>query len=123
MSLDVRPEIENMVRQRAAAEGVSIDDLLARTFAPGKKLQPAGDPVEHVRQLLVRWQSEDRTPIMPPVPLRNGETPTQALFRSWKEEDARMTEEEKEAEDLLWEDIEKGLNENRSTLRLRRLPR
>jgi|SRR5579871_433012 len=80
MTLDVSPEIEIMIRQRAAAEGVSINDLLARTFAPDKE-SPAGDPIERVRQLLSRWQAEDHTPIVPPIPAQNGETLTQALFR------------------------------------------
>ena len=120
MSLDVSPEIENMVRQRAAAEGVSINDLLARTFAPEKE-PPVSEPIERVQQLLARWQAEDHTPIVPPMPTQSRETPTQALFRKWEEEDAHMTEEEKEAEDRLWEDIEKGIDENRGKLLLRRL--
>lgn len=34
MSLDLSPEVEHAVRERAAAEGVSVEDLLARAFAP-----------------------------------------------------------------------------------------
>jgi hypothetical protein len=34
LSLDLNPEIESSVREYAAAEGISIDDLLARHFPP-----------------------------------------------------------------------------------------
>lgn len=34
---------------------------------------------------------------------------TQTLFEMWAEEDARMTNEERDAEDRLWEKIEEGL--------------
>ena len=75
---------------------------------------------EQVHVLLAQWQAEDKTPLRLPIPTRQDETPTQALFRKWAEEDVRMTEEEKEAEDRLWEDIEKGMGENHLTFGLRR---
>ena len=43
MSLELSPEIETTVREYAAAEGVSIDDLMARYFPPRRV--PAEDPV------------------------------------------------------------------------------
>ena len=120
MSLDLSPEVETVVRDRAQALGVSVNDLLARTFAPEKtEAKTVNDPEAHIQALLARWQTEDNTPILPPIPTLPGETPTQALFRKWAEEDARMTDEEREAEDQLWEDIDKGLRENGGKLRLR----
>jgi hypothetical protein len=74
------------------------------------------DPRDRVHELLVQWQTEDRTPLRSPMPARPGETPTQALFRKWAEEDARMSDEEKDAEDRLWAEIEKGIQENRLAL-------
>jgi len=74
------------------------------------------DSRDRVRELLAQWQTEDRTPLRSPIPARPGETPTQALFRKWEEEDARMSDEEKDAEDRLWEDIEKGIQEGRLAL-------
>jgi len=82
---------------------------IAGEAAPEKKVNDSRD---HVRTLLAQWQAEDRTPLRTPPPTRAGETPTRALFRKWAEEDADMTEEEKDAEDQLWEDIEKGIKEN-----------
>jgi hypothetical protein len=78
-----------------------------------------GDPGQHVRALLTQWQSEDRTPLRMPA-TTPGETPTQALFRKWAAEDANMSDEEKEAEDRLWEDIEQGNRENQLALSRRR---
>ena len=86
MSLDLSPEVENVVRERAEALGVSVNDLLARTFAPEKtEAKLVSDPQAHVRALLARWQAEDNTLTLPPVPTRPGETPTQALFKKWEE--------------------------------------
>jgi|SRR5579872_81148 len=119
MSIELSPEVEHAVRERAAAEGVSINDLLARTFVPEKRDErTTQDPRERVRALLAELQARDNTPRLPPIPTREGETPTQALFRKWQEEDANMTEEEIEAEERLWQEIEQGLNENPRTLRL-----
>src|SRR5437879_6466677 len=122
MSLDISPELESAVRERAAAEGVSVNDLLARTF--GRDLQettPRHDPKAHVQSLLDKWQAADNTPVMAPNPSLPGETPTQALFRKWREEDAHMTDKQKDEEDKLWEDIEKALKENRLTFDRRSL--
>ena len=43
MPLDIAPEIENIVREYAEAEGISINDLLARCFPPRRI--PPDDPV------------------------------------------------------------------------------
>jgi chromosome condensin MukBEF MukE localization factor len=80
----------------------------------------AASAQEKVRALLRRWQAQDNTPVVAAGPEpRPGETTTEALFRKWNEEDARMTDEEREAEDRLWREVEDGLAENRG-LRLRR---
>ncbi len=121
MSLDLSPEIEKMIRERAAAEGVSVNDLLARAFAPDKIQTPPTDPTEQVLAMLAQWQAQDHTPLRTPIPTRPGETPTQALFRKWAEEDAHMTDDDREAEDRLWEDLEQSLKENGRAIRLRRL--
>ena len=54
MPLDVAPEVESTVREYAAAEGVSIDELLARHFPPRRVADD--DPVlqflnERLRQI------------------------------------------------------------------------
>lgn len=115
MSIDLTREVESWVRQRAAAEGVSVNDLLARTFAPEKQeAQSISDPKAHVQALRAKWQTDDQTPELPPVPMRQGETPTEALFRTWEEEDASLTDEERQAEDRLWEEFQKNINAERT---------
>ncbi len=122
MSLELSPEVEKVVRERAAQEGVSVDDLLARTFLVlQEKALSIGDPKERVRALLTKWQTEDNTPLMPPISTRNGETPTQALFRKWEEEDTKMTEEERQAEDRLWDDIQQDIDAERARAGMRTL--
>ena len=51
---------------------------------------------------------------MPDIPTRN-------LFARWAEEDANMTDAEREAEDRLWDDLEKSLREARVGVRMREL--
>ena len=63
---------------------------------------------------LHQWQKETQTQMEP-------EIPTQELFAQWAEEDAHMTEEERQAESKLWEEFEKGINDNRATLGMRQL--
>jgi hypothetical protein len=117
MSLDLRPEVERIVRERAAAEGVSVDDLLARTFAAASN---AGEAERRVRALLAQWQAEDRTPAAPSPHAPGSAPPGEALFARWRELDAAMTDEEREAEDRLWEEVQRGLDETRALLGMRR---
>lgn len=63
---------------------------------------------------LRQWQAQDHTRLMP--------TRTAAeLFAEWDEEAARMTEEERQAEDHLWADFQMGINETRAHLGMRQL--
>jgi hypothetical protein len=69
----------------------------------------------------VQWQAQDNTSILPPVPTRPGETPTQALFRKWEEEDATMTPEERKQEEKLWEEFQRSINAERAKAGMRTL--
>ena len=60
------------------------------------------DVEEEIDAKLRQWQEQDGVKLMPDIPARE-------LFAQWAEKDARMTDEEREAEDRLWEDIEKSL--------------
>lgn len=99
-----------------ATNQVTRAELEARRQAQLEQIPSPANPKERVCALLAKWRTEDNTPTPSPIPTRNGETPTQALFRKWEEEDSAMTEEEREAEDRLWQDIEKSLHENRFNL-------
>lgn len=63
---------------------------------------------------LHQWQSETQTQTTP-------EVSTRELFDQWAQEDANMTEEQRQAESQLWEEFEKGINENRAVLGMRQL--
>jgi pimeloyl-ACP methyl ester carboxylesterase len=71
-------------------------------------------PEECARQLLAEHL---------PILTNNGagEDPTLALFAQWEQEDAQKTPEEIADEDRLWQEFEKGINETRSALGMRRL--
>jgi hypothetical protein len=107
LSLELDTEVERLVRQRAEAAGLSVNELLARTFSP--------TPEQRVRALLAQWQAADRTagPVI--------DATADELVERWRAEDAAMTEEEREAEDRLWVEVVRGLNETRKALGMRRL--
>ena len=124
LTIELTPEQESRLAAVARQKGLAPAQLAQRLVTehlPDNLPDVTGAaPAERVRALLTEWQAQDNTPTLPPVPKREGETQTEALFRKWEEEDAAMTEAERETEDRLWEEIEKGLAEN-SGLRLRRL--
>jgi hypothetical protein len=122
MSLDISPEIEDIILERAREEGVSVNDLLAQAFAPEKHTVATPLPTEpkaRVQAILAQLQAVDNTPQMPPIETLSGETPTRAMFREWEAEAANMTDEEREAEDRLWADIEMSILENGRKLKRR----
>ena len=73
---------------------------------------PTPNPIEKMRQKLQKWQEEDNTPHPQPVPARSGLTLTVTLFEQWAEEDAKMTDAEREAEERAWEGFEEALVRN-----------
>lgn len=122
MSLELSLEVENMVREKATEEGVSIEELLRRTFASEKSYAPhLLPPKERVQALLALWQAEDHSPMQSPVLARNDETPTRTLFLKWEEEDAHLTVSEREAEALFWEEFQESLNTERERSGMRKL--
>ncbi len=113
MALELSPEIEAAVRERAAAEGLTVNDLLARLFAP--RLPDAflsdarPDASVAVQTLLALWQAQEDAPLALPSPARNGgmTTPTRnggapPALPQQETEDGSPTETERDAEDRLW---------------------
>jgi hypothetical protein len=119
LTIELNPEEEARLASAAASAGLEPAVLARKLLAERLPIATPVSPQEKVRALLRQWQAQDNTPVIAgPEPLP-GETTTEALFRKWDEEDARMTEEEREAEDRLWSEVEQGLAENHG-LRLRR---
>jgi hypothetical protein len=132
LTIELNPDEEARLASAAASAGLEPAALARKLLAERLPGLPAGaadsngsagmSPQEKVRALLAKWQAQDNTPIVAgPVALLPGETTTQALFRKWDEEDARMTDEEREAAERLWEEFQQGVNETRDALGMRRV--
>jgi hypothetical protein len=98
MSLELAPDIERRVQEYAAAEGVSIEELIDRAF-PSVAETPE-QTRERVQALLARRYEETGDTPVPHKPLAE-------LFAEWDAEDAKMTPEERQAEREFWEDYER----------------
>ena len=118
MTLTVSPQTEARLFEVARQEGIdpgALIDKWVREYgsAAGANSPQSSDPQEHVRALLTQWQAADQTPLIDTVKPREGETPTEALFRQWEEEDAAMTPDDQEADTKLWMEYQQGINEER----------
>lgn len=91
MALDLAPAVEKTIQRRAAAEGATPSDFLARLLNVSA---PATAPNINA---------------------------TEALFRQWDEEDAHMTEEERQEEDAFWDKFTQGVDESRRAAGMRLL--
>ena len=91
MPLNLAPEIEDAVRERAAEAGATPTEYLARLLNVSV---PA---------------------IAPNI------NATEALFRQWDAEDANMMDAEREEEDQFWEKFAHNIDEERRTAGMRLL--
>ena len=67
MSLETSPEIENVVRERAAVEGLSVNELLARALASDESAKAAkSDPAASVKALLAGGRPRMLLPLRHP---------------------------------------------------------
>jgi hypothetical protein len=139
LTLHLSPEEEAQLAEAAAQEGLDPAALAHRFVSQQLLSNPSGikrsakingnalDPSDRampnlqesswedaIQTRLRRWQEQDRTPLRPSISAHE-------LFAQWAQEDARMTEEEREAEDRFWEEFLKGLNETRHSLGMRTL--
>jgi hypothetical protein len=89
VSLDLEPDVERAVRERAAAEGATASEFIARLL---KRRDAAPEPEADA---------------------------TEALFRQWDEEDAHMTDEERREEDRFWQEFARGINADRAAAGMR----
>ncbi len=127
LHIDLTPEQEARIHAAAHQNGIAPAEVVKRLveehlppLSPDQESAP-NDSKAHVRALLAQWQAQDSTPRRLPIPTRNGETPTEALFRKWEEEDAAMTEEEHEAADRFWEEFQQEIDAERAKAGMRTL--
>jgi hypothetical protein len=117
MSLDVSPQSEAILREEAEQEGVSIDELIRRTFGKAKftrQIATANPEKERVFALMHKWQREYG------MPVRSNGKPHRALAElsaQWEAEDANLTDSEREAERQYWEERERQY-ENRPHIQI-----
>ena len=111
VTIALSPFEESQLCLKARQLGLPPTELIKRWITENP---PAMTPEEKVAAKLREWQEPDKAFLAP-------EIPAQVLFAQWAEEDALMTDEEKEEADRLWERFEKRINETRSTLGMRLL--
>jgi hypothetical protein len=120
MSLDLHRDVERLVLARAQAAGITPSDYVARLLGAGTPSAPS-TPVERVRFLLQEWQQEDHTPTAALPPNDGSLTPSEALFRQWEHEDARLTDEERQAEEERWQQFQQDIDAERVAADMRPL--
>jgi hypothetical protein len=113
MWIDLTPGEEARLAAAARRIGVSPAEFVRRLALEHLPDEPALTETA-VDAKLGQWQQQDGTSLAPDIPAR-------AMFAAWAEEDAKMTDAERDAEDRLWEDFQKGINETRTELGLRQL--
>ena len=112
MALELNPEVERQVVERARAAGTTTNDYVAGLLqAASSNLEI--DPVTRVRDLLRQWQQHDHTPTAAPAPNDGTLTPSEALFRQWEQEDAKLSDEERHAEEERWQQFQQDINARR----------
>jgi hypothetical protein len=120
VSLDLQPDIERQVVACAQAAGVTANDYIARLLEAATPTA-ASDAVARVRGLLHDWQQQDHTSTAAPAPNDGSLTPSEALFRQWEQEDASLTEEERQAEEERWQQSQQGNNAERVAADMRQI--
>jgi hypothetical protein len=108
LSLELRPEVEKLIRERARAEGVSVDELPSGAFT-GEQAYRSATPSNRVREITSDWQAHDRDSLHLIKSNLANRVPDHSLFAAWREQDFAMSEQEKLEEDRLWSELEPAL--------------
>jgi len=110
--INLTPDEEAMLSSAAMQTGLDPEAFAARLV---REHLPVAAPLESELDIkLSHWHRQDNTNLMPT-------RTTAELFAEWDKEDAKMMDEEREAEDQLWEVFQKGINETRAALGMRQL--
>lgn len=105
VEIPLTPSEEARLSAAASRIGLAPEEWIKRLTLESLSADP--ETVDDALDAKLRQsQEQTRTPLMP-------DAPTKTLFAQWAEEDAHMTDDEREAEDRLWEDLEKSLLERR----------
>ena len=118
MPLDLSPEVEHQVLARARAAGTTANDYIARLLQAAVP-DTSADSLARIRSLLAEWQKQDNTPIALPAANEGALSASEALFRQWEQEDATLTDEERQAQEELWQQFQLGINAERAAAGMR----
>lgn len=116
-----RREIEGTWEELAARAEEFQGCRLKLIVLSEKDPTPPAAPEERVRKLIAQWQRQDRSLSAAPVQRPNGVSQTEALFRKWSEEDAVLTDEERQNEEQFWADFQRSINAERTKIGMRTL--
>jgi len=111
--VNLTPTEEARLSSVAMQSGIAPAELAAQLLREHLTSNPVST-ADMVRAKLHRWQKETATETSPAISAHE-------LFTRWAEEDSHMSPEEKAAEDRLWQDFEKDINETRASLGMRQL--
>ncbi len=113
LTIDLTPSEVAQLSEATKHTGLAPSELMKKLLKEHLLFGFVHDK-DYLDAKLHKWQQQDGVKLAPDVP-------TRTLFAQWAEEDAQMTEQEREAEDRLWEKLEINLAENSSELQLRAL--
>ena len=111
--LDLTASEEAQISAAAKQRGMAPAELVKKLVKEHLPALPTVDEID-LDAKLQEWQRETQTELRPMIS-------NQELLAKWAEEDARMSDEEREAEDRLWDELEPALTEHGRVLHLRRL--
>ena len=111
--IDLTPAEEKRVAAAARQAGIEPTELIKRV-ALAHLSEPRAEIGRELDVQLREWQQIDRTDLTPVIS-------TQSLVAQWLEENAHISDSERQAEERLWEVIERELLGSRGSVTLRRI--
>ena len=113
ITVNLTPAEEAQLVAEAVGNGLDAGQLVAKVVRDHLNAPPKRT-MDEVLGKLHQWQTETKTETAPSISAHE-------LFAKWDEEAAQMTDDERDAEDRLWEDFQEGINKTRSELGMRLL--
>lgn len=113
ITINLTPTEEARLSTEAMQNGLATEELVQKLLREHLTAKPKPQ-VETVQARLRQWQEETRTETLPATSVRE-------LFARWAEEDAQKTNEEIAADEHLWQDYRKGIDDERRGAGMRTL--
>jgi hypothetical protein len=104
MTLELQPQAQYILVQEAEREGISVDELIVRHFAPAKPTNGAAAGADPDRERIFGKLRRMREQYGPPLP-SGGHKPLSELSAQWAAEDAHLSDAERQADRDFWEDF------------------